>query len=429
MSGNLTGIKITQLNDIGANISPTSLIPIVDTTNIANPITDKANLQIVGNLILSGAGGANFSPANVALISLSVANAAQPNITSVGNLTGLRIVDVSTLNIPGGYNGYFLQTDGSGNLSWVSTASQNIIYDGNSNVSIPTTDGNVYINANNGSDQQWTFDNNGQLTLPNGSGITGQPNTAINIYTNSGVYSGIQLNDNGTNSNVLLYSQEGAYNWIFEDNGNLTVPGSSYIKPVTGSLNLTDASGNSYIDIDTNNIYFYTDYEGSEYEWNLDSTGNTTFPSVGTANLGNLVTANYANFANDLVVQGNISNANNISVTNNITADTANVTGNLVAGNVDGGNLVKANNFSTNGSGGNVTLTGGNIIGAKVISSSISITIPVAVANLPSATTAGQRAFVNNANLVAAGNFGATVGAGGSNIVPVYSDGSNWRIG
>lgn len=41
MDGNLTGIKITQLNNIGANISPKSLIPIVDTSNLSNPITDN----------------------------------------------------------------------------------------------------------------------------------------------------------------------------------------------------------------------------------------------------------------------------------------------------------------------------------------------------------------------------------------------------
>ena len=50
-------------------------------------------------------------------------------------------------------------------------------------------------------------------------------------------------------------------------------------------------------------------------------------------------------------------------------------------------------------------------------------------ANLPAATTAGQRAFISDANLVAAGNFGAIVSGSGGNTVPVYSDGSNWRIG
>ena len=53
----------------------------------------------------------------------------------------------------------------------------------------------------------------------------------------------------------------------------------------------------------------------------------------------------------------------------------------------------------------------------------------MAVAALPAATTAGLKTFVNNSNLVASGNFGAIVGNAGSNVVPVYSDGANWRIG
>jgi len=118
MSANLTGIKITQLSNIGGNISPQSLIPIVDISNISNPITDKSNVQLLGNLILSGAGGYSFTPAAQAVLAQTVTNAAQPNITSVGTLTGLTITDVSTLHIPGGYNGYYLQTNGTGNLSW-----------------------------------------------------------------------------------------------------------------------------------------------------------------------------------------------------------------------------------------------------------------------------------------------------------------------
>jgi len=123
MSGNLTAIKITQLNNIGANISATSLIPIVDTSNLSNPITDKANLQIVGNLILNGAGGIYFPPVAQAFLSQTVTNAAQPNITSVGVLNNLSVTDVSVLNIPGGSNGYYLRTNGNGNVSWAAAGS------------------------------------------------------------------------------------------------------------------------------------------------------------------------------------------------------------------------------------------------------------------------------------------------------------------
>jgi hypothetical protein len=43
--------------------------------------------------------------------------------------------------------------------------------------------------------------------------------------------------------------------------------------------------------------------------------------------------------------------------------------------------------------------------------------------------TAGQRAFITDSDLTAAGNFGAVASGGGSNGVPVYYDGSTWRIG
>ena len=52
---------------------------------------------------------------------------------------------------------------------------------------------------------------------------------------------------------------------------------------------------------------------------------------------------------------------------------------------------------------------------------------PTALANLT--PVSGARAFVNNGNLVATGNFGAQIGSGGSNVVPVWSDGTNWYVG
>jgi hypothetical protein len=55
------------------------------------------------------------------------------------------------------------------------------------------------------------------------------------------------------------------------------------------------------------------------------------------------------------------------------------------------------------------------------------ITEPLPLANL--APAPGARAFVSDGNLVAAGNFGAVIGGGGSNTVPVWSDGTNWYVG
>ena len=71
----------------------------------------------------------------------------------------------------------------------------------------------------------------------------------------------------------------------------------------------------------------------------------------------------------------------------------------------------------------------GNITTTENVTALNIINTVTTYANLPAATLAGIRAFISDANLVASGNFGATVGSGGSNTVPVYSDGANWCIG
>lgn len=55
-------------------------------------------------------------------------------------------------------------------------------------------------------------------------------------------------------------------------------------------------------------------------------------------------------------------------------------------------------------------------------------TTPVTVANLPAAATAGAgaRAFVTDATST---TFNATATGGGANSVPVFSDGSAWKVG
>lgn len=82
-------VKTTALNPIANNLSYTSILPITALTG--TPTTYKGNIQVVGNMVLAGAGGANFVPAAVATLSYTVANAAQANITSVGTLTSLTV--------------------------------------------------------------------------------------------------------------------------------------------------------------------------------------------------------------------------------------------------------------------------------------------------------------------------------------------------
>jgi hypothetical protein len=55
-------------------------------------------------------------------------------------------------------------------------------------------------------------------------------------------------------------------------------------------------------------------------------------------------------------------------------------------------------------------------------------TTPTTFVQLPTATQAGAgtRAFITDGSTA---TFGATVTGGGSNKVPVYSDGTNWKVG
>jgi hypothetical protein len=68
-----------------------------------------------------------------------------------------------------------------------------------------------------------------------------------------------------------------------------------------------------------------------------------------------------------------------------------------------------------------------NIVTTGNVSARTVITTPVPLANLTA--VAGSRAFVSDGNLAATGNFGAQIGSGGSNVVPVWSNGTNWYIG
>lgn len=67
------------------------------------------------------------------------------------------------------------------------------------------------------------------------------------------------------------------------------------------------------------------------------------------------------------------------------------------------------------------------LVSSAINSGSIPLPIqaPLTVATLPAAT-AGARNFVSDAN---ATTFASIVAGGGANVVPVYADGTNWRIG
>jgi hypothetical protein len=109
------------------------------------------NIEAVSGGLISTTG--NISGAN--LIG-TIRTASQTSITTLGtlgNLTSTGIVDFTgasnvslgsnaNVKLTGGSIGSVLSTDGTGNLSWTTNDSSQIV-NGTSNVSIPTTDGNI----------------------------------------------------------------------------------------------------------------------------------------------------------------------------------------------------------------------------------------------------------------------------------------------
>lgn len=133
-----------------------------------------------------------------------------------------------------------------------------------------------------------------------------------------------------------------------------------------------------------------------------NNAGQLTAVASGSSSYGNANVATFlANFGSNTVsTTGNITGGN-ISVTANISVNSIFADGNIVASIVGAGTQLQ-----------------GRTLGLDTLS----------FVNLPDPQF-GIRAFINDANLAASGNFGAQVSGGGGNTVPIWSNGSNWYIG
>jgi hypothetical protein len=406
-----------------------------------------------------GGGGGNANTGNVTFDNV--------NVIGTGNLK----LQPDPAN-SGSYLDIFL-TSGP-DLHLVASASANLILgkDGDANV-MTSWNGNVYIqawNQNTGAPNIWMFDGTGNLTAPG------------YIVLDDGTDGNI---DSTGNINIISNNNT----WLFGTGGNLTFPGSNLVitpsyaafsnAAVIASTNhnlitfSTGANGGTsslwvedYANAGTSNIaaVYANPTPGSRNVriavglngspgpnlWDFDATGNTTFPSDGNVNLGNIAIATHANFVLSAFIgnssaniflnydgsgnfTGNLTSAN-ANLGNLATANYVNVSGNITSGNANLGNIAIANYFSTSGTGGDIVLTGGNISGANVLTANVltANTIQlttIAIANLPPASTPGLKAFVSDSIVAPLGNFGVIVANGGANYTTVFSNGTNWLIG
>jgi hypothetical protein len=382
-----TQIKITQLTDIGsANLSVTTLLPVVNMAGV--PTTQKTTLGNLANVILSQSGG-NYAAVGTANIAYSVANAAQPNITSVGTLTNVVVSGNATVNgnitsngtayvgnlsttglasittlsvgatanlgavgnitITGGTVGQVLSTDGNGVLSWASDATTY----GNSNVAayLPTYTGNIggdVVTAN-------LFSGNGQaLTNIAGANVSGfVPNAnvantafAVAAANVSGLGNIATLNLDGNASNLL--TGNGTY---------VAIP----VVPTVGNIATINLDGNSQTWLAGNGVFanIAIPSVGNIATLNLDGnvsnllTGNGTYVAIPTVpTVGNIATINLdGNSSNVLRGDGTFAaDANSSYGDSNVTSllgafgsNTITTTGNITGGNIIGNGSTLSN--------------------------------------------------------------------------------------
>ena len=213
-----SAIKITGLSNIGANLTPTALLPIVNMVGI--PKTEKGNVQSLGNVILAGAGGANFVAAGLANLAYSVVNAAQPNITSVGTLTNL----IVTGNARAGN----LVALGNSNLGNAATANYFI-----GNGSLLTSIASAQSLVNGGSNV--VVMNNGPITI----GVTGVPNVMKVTDTGANIIGTFQATGNANVGNLGTGSIIVARTANLGPIGNVIITGGT-----AGQVLSTDGTGN-----------------------------------------------------------------------------------------------------------------------------------------------------------------------------------------
>lgn len=216
------GVKITGLNELGSNLAVDTILVTVDPQL---DLTLQANVQSLGNFILSNAG--NLFPES--RVANSVSNPAQPNITSVGTLINLSVAgNILSNNI--------VSNTISSNTISANTIIANIVTakvaNGTSNVDIATANGNVTISVT-GIANVATFSSTG-MTIEGISNLGNVSNVRILGGANRSVLQTDGLGNLTWGPDLLPAGPNMAVQ--FNDNGNLGGSNALIFNNVTSTL-------------------------------------------------------------------------------------------------------------------------------------------------------------------------------------------------
>jgi len=325
---------------------------------------------------------------------------ANGDITTI-NFTANGISDlnaIANVRISGGVSGQVIQTDGLGNLAFA-TIDTSIISNGNSNVSIPSANGNVEIGVA-GNANVAVFTGNGATLL----------NLDVTGISNLGNVGNVKIT--GGNSNQFLRT-DGTGNLSFDDIGNLSsnrVAVMPYLVP----------TGQSYI-LNTNFQGLYSSPITIDGELTVDgmlieindtiqsSPTQILFDTNGTATGNNGFT--FSAYDGNLAVPGNINASGSIIPGADDIYDLGNTTRRWRNG-YFGGNTIYLDNASIAVDANGYVVITNNLGGQFIVEGN---------------TTSGTNEIENgnsNVTVYANGNVATTV-AGVANIFVVTSAGAN----
>ena len=396
-----------------ANISEYS--NIANSANIANFATN-ANTANTAN-IANSTPNANFANyANVANFVDTVINAAQPNITSVGTLISLAVSgNVTAANFIG------VLANGNSNVRIPSAnGNVNISAVGNSNVVVITGTGiNVAgtLNSSGNANVANIVSNNATFTLVGGTLTTSaQPN-----ITSVGNLTSLFIDGNlfAENSNIEGNSSLG--NLIVENNANI---GNVLHIDVGGSLiSLGNVNFDDAPDVNLGEIEKITIYGGTNgYYLRTDGSGNLSWAAV-TSNGGNAIPSgtNTSVQFNDANLFGG-SNAftfnktsNTLTVNGHISGNTLGITGNIAVGNATLGTIASAGIFS--GSGNQLSnLQAANISGTIANANYAAYAGNITTNAQPNITTVGTLSNLSVSGNISGNNISVSGNSAASNL-------------
>ena len=406
LGGYSVGIPPELVIDANGNVVNNVNAPNANVT--ANRVFANAYLYANGQPLSIGASGSNTQVQynNAGLLGASSAftfNSAT-NLLTVTKLqvgSNANLGNVSNVVILGGTNGYFLQTDGAGNLTWAPAGNGGNTGNGvpgGANTQVQFNDAGVF-----GGDAGFTYNKVSNTlsvanTISSGNAITG-----VNLsVTDATIYNTLSVT-NVLASNITLSANITNANWInasyFAGNGyNLfglvgaNVSGQVAFANVANNVAGANVSGQVGFANVANNVaganvsgqVANALVAGTVYtsaQPNITSVGNlTSLTVVGNTTLGNQVVSNY--FIGNLFGVANLARNVTLASQPNITS-VGTLTSLTVSGNTTLGNSVTSNYFI------------GNLYG---VANSATI-----------ANTANVATFANTANLANAANLAGTV--------------------